>query len=474
MTNFIKKVYKGISGMLIGALLISAFSGMVFAGSFSDENDPLAGRASGQMTEGFYDAKVSLKAAAGNNWSNTDYIHNTTLRPYLAYQPERIRKGIDVSSYNGNIDWNAVKADPQGISFAIIRSGYRGYNNGVIEADASFAANLQGALSAGLGCGIYFFSQAVTVEEARQEANYVISQLSAAGVSQNTLSFPVFIDVEYAVENGVQTGRLSDAKLSARTQTDIVNAFISQIEAAGYKAGVYGNKSMLKDQMYPSMIRSTASVWMANYTAQSDYPYRYDLWQCSDSGQINGISGNTDLNYYYEPEVIPDPAKVSGFKQSKASKSAIAIKWKKSSDADGYQIYRSTAKNGKYKKVKTIQSVSVTKWTNRKLAAGTEYYYKIRAYKKTDSGTKYSEFSSPVTMHTKAAAKLTVRTKKAVVMRADAGTAYKKKVKVPKNKKFTVISKTKDKSGKSWYKIKYKAKKKSYTGYIPASGTKKI
>jgi GH25 family lysozyme M1 (1,4-beta-N-acetylmuramidase)/uncharacterized protein YjdB len=191
--------------------------------------------------------------------------------------------GIDVSKWNGNIDWKAVKNS--GVSYVIIRCGYRGSSSGALIADPKFAANISGAKSAGLKVGVYFFTQAVNEVEAVEEASMVISQLSKYKVD-----YPVFLDVEAA--NGRADG------IDKGTRTAVCKAFCATMANSGYKAGVYANKTWFTSKIDAGALGSY-SIWLAQYAAKPTYGGRYNLWQYSSKGSIPGISGHVDLDLSY-------------------------------------------------------------------------------------------------------------------------------------------------------------------------------
>ena len=193
-------------------------------------------------------------------------------------------RGIDVSKYQGNIDWGAVAAS--GISFAIIRVGYRGSSTGVLVEDPYFKKNIAGAAKAGIKVGVYFFTQAVTEAEAVEEASMAMSL-----VSGHRLSYPIFIDTESAT-NGRANG------LSKSSRTAVVNAFCQTVKSGGYKAGVYASKSWYQNQLSaPSL--SGYCIWVAQYSANCTYSGKYDMWQNTSKGSVSGIKGNVDMNISY-------------------------------------------------------------------------------------------------------------------------------------------------------------------------------
>ncbi len=196
-------------------------------------------------------------------------------------------RGIDVSGYNGTIDWTAVKNS--GISFVIIRCGFRGYTKGGLILDSKYQSYIQGATSAGLKVGLYLFSQAVNEAEAVEEASLCVNL--AQGYK---ISYPIFIDSEYA--NGARSGRAD--KLDKAGRTAVCKAFCETIKSAGYTPGVYASKSWFYDKLDAGQL-SSYKIWLAHYTSQTDYSGRYDMWQHTDKGSVNGIKGNVDLDISY-------------------------------------------------------------------------------------------------------------------------------------------------------------------------------
>ena len=191
--------------------------------------------------------------------------------------------GIDVSKWNGSIDWNAVKNS--GVSYVIIRCGYRGSSQGALIEDPKFQTNIKGATAAGLKVGVYFFTQAVDEREAVEEASMVL------GLIKNyRISYPVFLDVE-------SSGGRADS-ISKETRTAVCKAFCQTIQNAGYTAGIYANKTWLENRIDASAL-SAYKIWLAQYAQTPTYTGRYDLWQYRSTGRVSGISGNVDLNLSY-------------------------------------------------------------------------------------------------------------------------------------------------------------------------------
>ena len=198
--------------------------------------------------------------------------------------------GIDVSFYNGNINWNAVKNS--GVDFVMVRIGGRGWSTGGLYDDSCFYNYLNGARAAGLKVGCYFYSAAVNRVEAVQEASICIDRLN--GVN---LDMPIFIDMEYSGD--YPEGRADT--LAGAQRTEIIRAFCETIKNSGYQSGIYTSQSMLSGAIDYSSVQDY-TIWMASYTENNQLPSmkaRYDIWQFSDRGRIPGISGNVDVNVIF-------------------------------------------------------------------------------------------------------------------------------------------------------------------------------
>lgn len=192
-------------------------------------------------------------------------------------------RGIDVSKFQGTIDWNAVKAD--GITFAIIRCGYRGYGSGALVEDSTFRRNIQGATAAGIKVGVYFYSQAVNEAEAVEEASMVLSLVQGYG-----LPCGVYYDTEKVAGD---TGRADG--ISAAQRTACAVAFCETIRNAGYSAGVYSYASWFYNSLNFANI-SKYRIWIAQYRDTLDFAYSYNIWQYTSTGKVNGINANVDMN----------------------------------------------------------------------------------------------------------------------------------------------------------------------------------
>ncbi len=193
--------------------------------------------------------------------------------------------GIDVSVWQSEIDWQQVKA--AGVEFAMIRVAWRGSEVGVLEEDEYAQANYAGATAAGIKVGAYFFSQAISVEEAEEEADYLLELIKDWNVEM-----PVVYDWEFISEDS-RTG-----KVDPRTLTDCTKAFCDKIAKAGYQPMVYFNASHSLHNVY---IRELTDYpfWLARYDTVLDYPYKVDMWQYTETGKVPGINGNVDINLFF-------------------------------------------------------------------------------------------------------------------------------------------------------------------------------
>ncbi|MEG1822190.1 MAG: GH25 family lysozyme [Clostridiales bacterium] len=196
------------------------------------------------------------------------------------------QKGIDVSQHQGLIDWEKVKGD--GIDFAIIRVGNRGYTSGNVYLDAKFKDNIENATKAGLDIGIYFFSQAITVDEAKAEADFVVSQ-----IKNYKITYPVVYDWEDIHGKSPRTNGISSSTLTKCAQT-----FCNTISAANYKPMVYFNK-YIGLKLYDLTQLTNNAFWYASYVDTPSLPYDFKIWQYTNKGKVNGINGNVDMDISY-------------------------------------------------------------------------------------------------------------------------------------------------------------------------------
>lgn len=202
---------------------------------------------------------------------------------YLRLNP--IEKGIDVSKWNGNINWHKVKNS--GIDYVIIRGGF-----GTSTVDSKFHTYIQGARNAGLKVGVYWFSYATSPEKAVLEANKCLQTLSPY---KNSISYPIFFDYEY---DSVKYANSNGITITKNSATQIANAFINTIKAHGYNTGIYTNRSFANAYFSNELINST-NLWIAQYNSINTFNKPYAMWQYSEKGLVPGINSYVDLNYTY-------------------------------------------------------------------------------------------------------------------------------------------------------------------------------
>lgn len=197
--------------------------------------------------------------------------------------------GVDVSEHQGKIQWDKVAQTD--IKFAMVRLAYRGWGaEGVIRSDARGLENLDGAADAGLQVGVYFFSQAISVEEAIEEARFVLQLLDG-----RELDLPVVFDWETVSSEDARTANIKKATLNA-----CALAFCREIEAAGYEAMVYFNLDMARWKLDLLAIQEAGyDFWLAMYSDTMRYAYRVGMWQYTNAGSVPGIKGKVDMNLYF-------------------------------------------------------------------------------------------------------------------------------------------------------------------------------
>lgn len=227
--------------------------------------------------------EVTKHSLLDENFQKTEeglmqYVENGTVTSH---------KGIDVSKYQGDIDWNAVREE--GIEYAFIRLGLRGYESGKIVLDDFYDANMKGANEAGVRAGVYFFTQAVTVEEAQEEAAFVIEHLAGYDVS-----CPVVFDVER-----ISGGKGRADQITKEERTAITIAFCEAVRAAGYTPMIYGNVVCFT-QLLDMPQLNAYEKWYAFYDDYMYMPYEVACWQYTEKGRVDGIPNNVDLNISFK------------------------------------------------------------------------------------------------------------------------------------------------------------------------------
>ena len=193
--------------------------------------------------------------------------------------------GIDVSSFQGDIDWQAVKAE--GVEFAFVRVAYRGYGSGKLVEDDKCRQNMAGAHAAGIPVGAYVFSQAVNEGEILEEAQAAIGVANEFGVD-----LPIVLDIEKVNDSAARGNQLS-----VEDRTALVRTFCDTVSAAGYTPMIYHNTEM--GAMMLDLTQLTGyDKWFAGYNKEFYWPYEFKIWQYTEKGSLNGIKGDVDLDLW--------------------------------------------------------------------------------------------------------------------------------------------------------------------------------
>lgn len=292
--------------------------------------------------------------------------------------------GIDVSmyqAYSTPIDWDKVKA--AGISYAIIRCGYRGWGTGEIVADSYFKQNIEGALAAGLQVGVYFYTQAITETEAKQEADFCKN-----AVKGYDITLPIYIDIE----NADPKGRLDSSGLTKAEKTNICKAFANRVQSANYTGGVYANKTWLENYIDGVALAKKFAIWLAHYNTSTDYAGEFSMWQYSSRATINGIRGSVDVNKNY----LTKPHQVTNLTAapSTTNPSEFILSWTRAAGAYKYQVKTYDEATSTWVSLGTTKSNTFTVVEPYSTA---ERQYKVRAFKLIGTEKIYGAYSSTVT-----------------------------------------------------------------------------
>ena len=258
-----------------------------------------------EFAQRFFDDTIIYKSSKAGGWAfepvdtsmplsdyNWDYLRhagpigNTEWEYYEGSELKSI-KGIDVSVYQGNIDWAKVADD--GVKFAYIRTGYRGYTEGVFALDSNFEKNITGALENGIAVGCYFVTRAISREEAIEEADWFYDQ-----IKDYDFTWPVVLDLEAA-----GSIRARDNDLSAEDRTKYVIEFCERMKEHGVDTILYSNIGYFLDNLQLPRL-TEYDKWFAQYFNRPFFPYEFYIWQYTSSGRVNGITGDVDLNICFK------------------------------------------------------------------------------------------------------------------------------------------------------------------------------
>ena len=268
--------FKGAKGIKLAWTEIVALVIVVFCLGF------ILGRIS--MGDVSYDGPGKAKKVPVNEYDINSFYYDDNGRVWYDDDRYTSEQVIDVSYVQKEIDWEQVKAD--GIDRAMIRLGFRGYETGNLRLDAYYEYNAKESKKAGVEAGVYFFSQAVSVDEAIEEARFVVKNLRG-----KKLKGPVAFDME-PIEGADRI-----THLTTEERTAIADAFLSYVKKKGYEPMLYGNPTWLGGSLDRTLL-TDYDVWLAHYTDYTNYPYDFTMWQYTSWGTVAGITGDVDLNVH--------------------------------------------------------------------------------------------------------------------------------------------------------------------------------
>ena len=199
------------------------------------------------------------------------------------FKNENTSIGIDVSKWQGDIDWNAVKN--AGVEFAFVRIGYQGKFDGDYKIDKYFEENIKGATEAGIKAGVYFYSYARTTDDAIKQVDWIYEQTKKYNVT-----LPIVFDWE-------NWNSFTKAEMSFYDINNVANTFIKRAEEYGYRGMLYSSKNFLEKIWY---VDEFENIWLAHYTEKTNYDGKYQFWQMCDTGRVDGINGNVDIDIWYK------------------------------------------------------------------------------------------------------------------------------------------------------------------------------
>ncbi|WP_455538462.1 GH25 family lysozyme [Terrisporobacter sp.] len=253
------------------------------------------------------------------NWYKISYNNEYGYIYYSYVTLNPIEKGLDVSKWNNDLDWTKIKND--GFDYVIIRAG-SSYNPSTKRydsptEDSMFKKHISGATKAGLKVGVYYFSYAASVPEAEKEAEEYLNIIKPY---KDSISYPVFFDYEYHSKEIALSKK--DIEVTKNLVTDMADAFLNKIESNGYISGIYTNRDF-GDKHFTEDILYNNNLWVAQYSSNCTYPRPYNMWQFTETGKINGVSGNFDMNYTYLKFSVPNSSNNNNNNNNNLSSASI-------------------------------------------------------------------------------------------------------------------------------------------------------
>lgn len=333
-----------------------------------------------------YDDYIAEAWTTEGDYTDATYYHRSE------FANCELINGIDVSWWQGggkgstksNVNWE--QAHDAGIDYVFVRVASRDTTDGSIYEDTSADAHIQGALENDINVGLYVFSQALTVKEAEEEADYVLELLDQYGWD---VTMPIVMDREAGSYKRLTAGKLSKTK-----ETNICTAFSNVISDAGYTPMVYASASWFVNYIdQASLEENGCKIWLARYNNSTDKQVNstltyeklsainYEFWQYSSAGKVSGYSGKIDVDFWYKDT----SAKTEDLTATANAAGSVTLEWSEADDAHMYRLYRFDPEQNKYV---AIQSTADTSYTDTDLTPGETYQYKVRCYW-TIGGTNY-------------------------------------------------------------------------------------
>ena len=315
--------------------------------------------------------------ATKSKYTGKTYNHNAALSDYV------IVDGVDVSTFQGNVDWKKVKAD--GIDFAIIRVAGRGYGSaGNMYNDTKFAANMKGAKENGLMVGLYFFSQAKTNSEAKAEAKKALALLNSAGYTVKDLDLPLFMDYEGGSGYRIYASGMTKAK-----RTDVAKYWMNYAESKGFTAGIYTDLNFGTVKVNGKSLAQKYNYWAAQYYTTNQFTFDYSWWQYASNGKVNGIAGNSDMNFWYiNPNNKPTTNVTSTLREQSGFQTGQQNKKTPAGSIAACSVKVSGGNEVTYTGSKRYEPKLIVKQNDKTLTLNKDY--KVRYIKNTKVGTAYA------------------------------------------------------------------------------------
>ena len=404
------KNYNRITALIVSVLMVFSLCACDNSDISSIKSDVVANKTESEVIDSVSSALSADDSVDPENNENSMGEGEKVKAEQLTHKTG-VANGIDVSKWQGKIDWNKVKKS--GIDFAVIRLGYRG-ENGKLYLDDTADYNIQQAQKVGVLVGVYFFSTAVSTAEAKEEAAFCLSKIKGYSIS-----YPVVYDCE-----GFSDADSRMYALTAEERTNNAVAFLAAVKNAGYDPMFYAAKSDLTDGSWVTERLETFKIWLARYTnppypqtKTPDYTGKYDMWQYTNKGNVAGISGNVDMIVSYFTKTLQKPkdskAKVETAKPPKTEAELIYTEVNETVTAKIEVNLRSGAgtnfdKVGVLKNGEKITRTGIGKNGWSRLKRDGKTFYAISSYLTTDlnvkvekedivDGKKFTPFSDKVT-----------------------------------------------------------------------------